>query len=85
LLLNFTLGFAVRNGQVNQVGLKSNGTHQLLAYVNDVNLLESNVDTINKNIETLVDASKEVSLEVNAREKIPVYVAISSPESGEES
>jgi hypothetical protein len=47
------------------VGLKLNGTHQLLAYADDVKLLENNIDTMNKNTETLIDASKEVGLEVN--------------------
>jgi hypothetical protein len=47
------------------VELKLNGTHQLLAYADDVNLLGSNRDTINKNTETLIDASKKVDLEVN--------------------
>jgi hypothetical protein len=47
------------------VGLKLNGTHQLLAYADGVNLLGDNIDTINKNTETLIDASKEVGLEVN--------------------
>jgi hypothetical protein len=42
-----------------------NGTHQLLAYVDDVNLLGDNVDSINKNTETLIGASKEVGIEVN--------------------
>jgi hypothetical protein len=42
-----------------------NGTHQLLAYADDVNLLGDNIDIINKNTETLIDASKEVGLEVN--------------------
>jgi hypothetical protein len=36
-----------------------------LAYADDVNLLGDNIDAINKNIETLIDASKEVDLEVN--------------------
>jgi hypothetical protein len=36
-----------------------------LAYADDVNLLGDNIDTINKNTETLIDASKEVGLEVN--------------------
>jgi hypothetical protein len=48
-----------------ELELKLNGTHQLLAYADDVNLLGDNIDTINKNIETLIDASKEVELEVN--------------------
>jgi hypothetical protein len=51
--------------QENQVGLKLNGTHQLLAYTDDVNLLGDNIDTIKKNTETLIDASKEVGLEIN--------------------
>jgi hypothetical protein len=57
LLFNFTLD--------NQDGLKSNGTHQLLVYADDVNLLGDNIDAVKKNIETLIDASKEVGLEAN--------------------
>jgi hypothetical protein len=33
----------------------------------DINLLGDNIDTINKNIETLIDVSKEVGLETNER------------------
>jgi hypothetical protein len=47
------------------VGLKLNGTNQLLAYTDDVNLLGDNIDTIMKNPETLIDAGKEVGLEIN--------------------
>jgi hypothetical protein len=47
------------------VGLKLKGTHQVLAYVDDVNLLGDNIDTIKKNTETLIDASMEVGLEIN--------------------
>jgi hypothetical protein len=42
-----------------------NGTHQLLAYTEDVNLLGDNIDTIKKNTETLIDARMEVGLEIN--------------------
>jgi hypothetical protein len=65
LLFDFTLEYAIRKVQENQEGLKWSGTHQLLAYADDVNLLGDNIDTINKNTETLIDASKKVGLEVN--------------------
>jgi hypothetical protein len=48
LLFNFALECAIRKVQENQVELKLNGTHQLLAYVDDVNLLGDNKDTIKK-------------------------------------
>jgi len=66
LLFNFTLEYAIRRVQVNQDGLKLNGTHQLLAYADDVNILEGSVDTVKKNSEDLVAATKEIGLEVNA-------------------
>jgi hypothetical protein len=47
------------------MGLKLNGTHQLLASADDVNLLGDSIDTIKKNAETLIDASKEVGLGIN--------------------
>jgi hypothetical protein len=60
LLFNFASEYAIR-----KAGLKLNGTHQLLAHADDVNLLGDNIDSINKNTETLSHASKEVGLEVN--------------------
>jgi hypothetical protein len=60
LLFNFDLEYALRKVQENQVGLKVNGTRQLLVYADDVNRLGDNMDTIKKNTGILIDACKEV-------------------------
>jgi hypothetical protein len=66
MLFNTGLEYAIRKVQENQVGLKLNGTHQLLVCAENVNLLGDNIDTMKKNTEILIDGSKQLGLEINA-------------------
>ena len=70
LLFNFALKYAIRRVQVNQDGLKLNGTNHLLAYAYDVNTrtLGGSVHTVKENAEALVIATKETGLEENVDE-----------------
>jgi len=53
--------------------LKLNGTHLLLAYSYDVNILAGSIPTLKENAETLVAATMETGLEVSAdKTKYPV-------------
>jgi hypothetical protein len=61
----FPFNYGIRKVQEKLVGLKLNGTHQLLVYADDVNLWGDNTNTIKKT-DTLTDTSKEIDLEVNA-------------------
>jgi len=66
LLFNFALEYAIRRVQVHNNGVKLNGTHQLLVYDDDDNILGGSVHTVKENAESFVVASKEFGLEVNA-------------------
>jgi len=60
------LEYTIRRVPVNQDGLKFNGTHQLLVYAYDVNILGGSMHIIRENSDALVVISKEIGLEVNA-------------------
>jgi len=66
MLFKFALYYAIRRFQVNQDGLKLNSTHQLLAYADDVNILEGSIHALKENAEALVAATMEIGLEVSA-------------------
>jgi hypothetical protein len=63
--------------QKNQEGLKLNGTHQHLAYVDDNNIVGGNTRTIQKDTKALLDASEEVGLEVNLEKTEYWYMLMS--------
>ena len=46
LLLNFALEYAIRKVQETNLGMDMNGTHQVLAYADDVNLIGDDIRTI---------------------------------------
>ena len=51
---------------MNHEGLELNGTHQLLVYTDDANILGGNISTLYKTLEVLVVPREEFCLEVNA-------------------
>jgi hypothetical protein len=58
------------------------GTHQLLVYADDGNLLGDSINTIKENSETLLEVSRDIGLEINA-EKTKYIIMSRHPNSGQ--
>ena len=64
LLSNFALEYAIRKAQEIRLGLSMNGTHQVLAYADDINLIGDDIRTIGRNADVLLNACKDIGLTV---------------------
>jgi hypothetical protein len=77
LLFNFAFEYPIKKVEENQVGLELDGTHQLLVHADDINLLSDSINTI---IQTLLEPSRDIGLEINA-EKIQYMIMSRHPNS----
>jgi hypothetical protein len=62
--------------------LELNGTHQLLVYADDINLLDDRISTVKETTEILLEASRDIGLEINA-EKTKYMIMSRHPNSGQ--
>ena len=74
LLFNLALEYAIRRVQVNQDGLKLNGTHQRLVYGDDVRILGGGIHTVKENADVLLVDSNKIGLVVDAEMKTKYMV-----------
>ena len=68
LQFNFALEYATRMVQETNLGLDMNGTHQVMAYVDYVNLIGDDIRTIERNTDVSLNACKGIDLAVKRGE-----------------
>jgi hypothetical protein len=66
--------YAIKKVRENQEVLELNGTYRLLVYVDGVSILDINTNTTMKETEPLLEASEDVSMEVNAEKIIWLFL-----------
>jgi hypothetical protein len=66
LLFKFALEYAIKRFRINQDSLKLNGKHQLMFYADDVNKLGGSIHAMKDKAESVVLASNEIGLQLNA-------------------
>jgi hypothetical protein len=65
VVFNFALEYAITKVQENQDGLELNAKYQILVYADDINMSSEITNTTRKYTEVLLEASGEVSPDVN--------------------
>ena len=63
LLINFPLEYAIRKVRKNNFGLDMNGSHHMLIYADDVNLIDDDISAI----DVLLNVCKGICLALNTR------------------
>jgi sorting nexin-29 len=82
IAFQFCLKYAIRRVLENQIGSVLNGTHQLLVYADDVNLLGVSVNTMKENTESVLEVRRDVGLAINV-EKTKYMIMSRHPNSGQ--
>ena len=65
LLFNFALEYAIRKVQETNLELDMKGANQILAFADDVHLIDDDIKTIERNADVLLNACKDIGVALN--------------------